>query len=138
MSAAIAAQKFERNGAATYAFTFEPGRPVHDATLTESGATAAGGLPPEVIRRIVRAHASKIRHCYQKLLDKDPKLAGNVRVKFTIDGTGKVAKAAITDGTITDATMRSCVVSTFSAMTFPAPKGGSVVDVSYPLVFSAP
>ncbi len=92
-------------------------------------------LPPEVIQRIVRSHFSKFRLCYEKGLQKNPKLEGRVSVRFIIRRNGSVTRAVDGGSTLPDQAVVSCVVKAFSALTFPEPDGGTV-SVTYPLVFS--
>ncbi|MBW2454139.1 MAG: energy transducer TonB [Deltaproteobacteria bacterium] len=100
------------------------------------GVTTGGGLDKNIIRRVVRSHYGALRVCYEQRLVKDPNLAGRVVVDFGIgkDGTVSGVKAAESTG---DPKLDSCVVKVFAGMAFPKPQGGSVVQVKYPIVFSA-
>jgi hypothetical protein len=97
--------------------------------------TVNGRLPPEVIQRIVRANDGRYRFCYQSGLKTNPALTGRVTVRFMIDRTGAVAIAADGGSDIPDASVRQCVVSAFTSLTFPAPDSGTVTVV-YPITFS--
>jgi hypothetical protein len=101
-----------------------------------TAATTGTGLPKEVIQRIVRQHVSQIHSCYDTAMQKAPTLAGKLAVSFTIDAKGAVASASAGDTTISDAEMVTCVVNVLKRMTFPAPEGGSAVQVTYPFIFS--
>ena len=46
------------------------------SSASEPGAESQGGLPQEVIQRIVRQHMSRVRACYERGLSKNPELAG--------------------------------------------------------------
>jgi hypothetical protein len=95
-----------------------------------------GRLAPEVVQRVVRRSFGRLRTCYENGLRGNPKLAGTVSTKFVIDAKGDVTSAARESTTsITDATMVSCVTSTFSSLSFPQPEGGIVV-VTFPVIFS--
>ncbi|RLB61366.1 MAG: hypothetical protein DRI90_11520 [Deltaproteobacteria bacterium] len=100
------------------------------------GVTMSVGLDKPIIQRIVRSQYGGMRLCYEQRLAKDPNLAGRVVVDFVIgkDGTVSGVKAAESTG---DPKLDSCVVKVFAAMAFPKPQGGSVVQVKYPIVFSA-
>jgi len=100
--------------------------------------TATGKLAPEVIRRIVRAHITRLHHCYERSLQQDPNLQGKIAVRFVIEPNGAVSSVADAGSTITDKAMMSCTLNTFQAMLFPAPEGGGKVVVTYPLVFAQP
>ena len=64
-------------------------------------AVIMGALDRAIIDRYIRRNIAKIRWCYEKELNKNPKLFGKVVIKFIISGTGKVStsKVACTTGT---------------------------------------
>jgi hypothetical protein len=97
--------------------------------------SVSGRLPPEVIQRIVRANDGRYRFCYQNGLKSNPTLTGRVTVKFVIDRSGAVSMAADGGSDIPDASVSRCVVSAFTALSFPAPDSG-MVTVVYPITFS--
>ena len=100
--------------------------------MREGAVTVNGRLPPEVVRRIVRQNFGRFRLCYEGGLRKNPKLAGTVTTRFTIDTSGAVANPADAGSTLADKTVVACVVRGFGALSFPQPEGGTVV-VSYPI-----
>ena len=51
---------------------------------------------------------------------------------------GEVSSAKVKHGSLEDAQVHSCLVRTFFRMQFPEVKGGGIVQVSYPLLFTAP
>jgi TonB family protein len=95
-----------------------------------------GALDRSLIDQVIKRKMSQIRYCYQRELQKDPSLAGKVVIKFTIAGDGKVSSASTKSSTIGNSAVDKCVVSRFYSMTFPKPKGGGIVIVSYPFIFS--
>ncbi len=96
-----------------------------------------GGLDKEVIGRVIRSKWAQIRHCYEQALQRDPSLQGKVAVLFTIDGTGGVSVAHVTEDSVGDGAVGSCIVGRIRRWRFPAPKGGGEVVVSYPWIFRA-
>jgi hypothetical protein len=107
-----------------------------DSPHVRVGDTAAhGGLPPEIIKRIVRVHIGAFRRCYEYGLQHDPALRGKVKVTFVIGLDGNVTGAADDKSDLPDKGVVSCVVSEFAKLTFPSPKGG-VVRVTYPIDFA--
>jgi hypothetical protein len=96
---------------------------------------ANGHLPAEVIQRIVRQNDGRYRFCYQNALKANPNLQGRVTVRFLIDRAGAVSVASDGGSDIPDEGVRRCVVSSFTALSFPAPESG-VVTVVYPIMFS--
>lgn len=98
--------------------------------------TVIGGLDKDVIARVIRQHQNEIKYCYETELNKDPSLAGKVAVAFTIDAAGTVSEASVTESTLGSPAAESCILSRIRRWKFPEPKGGGVVAVTYPWLFS--
>ena len=98
--------------------------------------TVVGGLDKDVIAKIIRSHQNEIKYCYETELNKNPKLAGKVAVAFTIDPAGGVAEANVTETTLGSSSAENCMLSRIRRWKFPEPKGGGVVAVTYPWLFS--
>ena len=94
-----------------------------------------GRLPPEIIQRIVRMNSGRYINCYQGALRTNPMLEGRVTVRFAIGRDGSVQSASDGGSDIPDTSVRQCVISSFTNLSFPQPEGG-VVTVVYPLTFS--
>ncbi len=98
--------------------------------------TVIGGLDKDVIAKIIRSHQNEIKYCYETELNKNPNLAGKVAVAFTIDPTGAVSEANVTETTLNNSTAENCMLARIRRWKFPEPKGGGVVAVTYPWLFS--
>lgn len=96
-----------------------------------------GSLAKEEIARVIRRNLPRFKYCYEKQLNANPNLAGKVSVYFTIAPTGSVANASVSESSMGDATVESCVASVMKSLKFPQPKGGGIVVVTYPFVFSS-
>ena len=72
----------------------------------------------------------------QRELAKKPSLGGKVVIKFTIAKDGSVSRASKKTSTMGSAAVEQCIVGRFKRMKFPTPKGGGIVIVSYPFIFS--
>ena len=96
-----------------------------------------GALDKSIIDRIVKQHLPQIRYCYQKELNKNPKLFGKIVVKFVISKEGSVSSATTKASTMKNPIVEKCMNARFMRMRFPKPKGGGIVIVSYPFVFNA-
>jgi hypothetical protein len=112
------------------------GHSVH-APGIHDGPRVNGRLAPEVIQRVIRQNYGRYRYCYENGLRTNPTLAGRVTVKFAIGRHGEVAVATDGGSDLPDATVRQCVISSFTTLSFPEPEGGTVM-VEYPLVFDPP
>lgn len=89
-----------------------------------------------VIARTVQRHWNEIRHCYELGLQRNPNLVGKVAVRWVIGPTGMVTEARISDASLDDAQVQSCIVSRVQSWGFPAPRGGGIAEVNYPFVLS--
>ncbi len=99
-------------------------------------AAVTGSLSKEVIRRVVNQHKAEIKFCYERELNKQPDLEGRVVVAFVISPSGAVMSAQVSDSTLRNAGVESCLAGKVKTWSFPSPDGGGVVSVSYPFVFS--
>ncbi len=81
----------------------------------------SGGITASQVRGVVRDNASRLRVCYERGLQNDPRLAGRVTVSFSVDAQGAVydveSQSESLPGEVT-----SCVANIFSTFTFPSPK----------------
>jgi pSer/pThr/pTyr-binding forkhead associated (FHA) protein len=109
----------------------------------EGGLGAVGGEPiilgaldRSLIDEVIKRNMNQIRYCYQRELTKNPALGGKVVIKFTIAKDGTVSAASTKSSTMGNASAESCIVGRFLRMQFPQPKGGGIVIVSYPFIFS--
>lgn len=98
-------------------------------------ASVSGGLDREVIRRVILSHRVQIRYCYEKQLASNPSLAGKVSIEFVIGADGRVTTARVAEQTLADPEVGRCIQSKVKTWTFPNPKGGGVVVVTYPFLF---
>jgi hypothetical protein len=106
----------------------------HGISANAPGATANGGLSPEQINRVVRAHMGALRACYEIEAEKNPNLKGGVTVAWSIDPSGGVTSASVAGSTIHNARVEGCVARQIRAWHFPASSG--VTNTGYPFVFN--
>lgn len=111
------------------------GRGKDTTRIIPGKTTVVGGLDKDVIAKVIRRHQNEIKYCYESELNKDQSLAGRVMVAWTIDGTGSVADANVTESTMGNASVEQCMLSKIRRWRFPEPKGGGVVAVTFPWVF---
>jgi Ca-activated chloride channel family protein len=98
-------------------------------------ASVSGGLPPEVVQRIVRQNFGRFRLCYENGLRTNPNLQGDLEVRFAITPAGEASNVHHAKSELADANVVMCVVAAFNGLSFPQPEGGVVVNVLYPLTF---
>jgi len=99
------------------------------------GSSVSGRLPPEAVRRVVRANFGRFRGCYQEALLKNPGLSGRVTTSFVIGRDGSVMSVQEAGSDLPNASVATCVRRAFYGLSFPQPEGG-IVTVVYPIVFS--
>jgi outer membrane biosynthesis protein TonB len=98
-----------------------------------------GGLSREEIQRVIARVMSQIKYCYEKELNKDPNLEGKLVMFWLISGSGDVQTASASQNTFSGSSAKpieQCVQRIIQRLKFPTPKGGGVVNVTYPFVFS--
>lgn len=105
-----------------------------DVQISTSEAVIVG-YDKELVRRVVHAHHSQLRYCYESELVRNPNMTGKVTVKWVIGAQGKVTQANIVGTTLGNARVESCVLSRVKSWNFPPPKGGGIAVVTYPFVF---
>lgn len=93
-----------------------------------------GGLAAAAVRDTIRGSAARLRNCYERGLAADPRLAGRVMVRFSVDAAGQTSGIEA-DSEAIPANVRSCVKDAFASMTFAAPSAPPAT-VTYPVDFN--
>ncbi len=104
--------------------------------IRTGSATVQGSLDKSLIARIIKRHYSQIRYCYQKELQANPKLYGKITVQFIIGPTGTVQSSRVKVSTMKNGNVENCVAMVIKRIVFPQPRGGGIVVVNYPFLFS--
>ena len=91
-----------------------------------------------LVRKIVRSHRDEIERCYASGLKTNPKLAGRLVVRFSIDGKGKVTEAKVTESELAAPDVESCITARIEKWKFPPFGRGDPVTITYPFVFEPP
>lgn len=101
-----------------------------------TGAPAVGDFcDPADIRRVVNARSNAIRHCFERELQTNPQLSGNITANWRVQLDGSVSNATINASTMNDSRVEGCIVRVIERMRFSEPDGGICV-INYPFVFS--
>lgn len=82
----------------------------------------------------------KVRACYDAALAKDPGIAGDLVIDFTIDPRGVVKQAEVnwSQSDIHVPELDTCAADAVRALQFPASSRGLESKVSYPFNFNPP
>jgi len=94
-----------------------------------------GSLSREEIERVVNAHRSEIRYCYEREIARNPSLSGKVAMKWTIVSGGRVENVSVKDNTTGSRSLSDCIGGYLKDWKFPSPAEGSKADVEYPWIF---
>ncbi len=93
-----------------------------------------GGLDRYVIQATIAKYLSQIRACYEKGLEKNSALQGEVPVFFEVNATGALNFARVEKSSLGDAAVESCMTQRMMGWAFPKPRGGVTVRVKYPFL----
>lgn len=96
-----------------------------------------GSIDADAIDAAMRAHADEFRVCYEREINAEhPGLGGRVGTTFVIGSSGRVSDAGIESSSLKNANVERCIITVIKRIAFPMPRGGGVVQVSYPFKFS--
>jgi TonB family protein len=124
-------------GAGGYGSIDLGGRGKDTTRVIPGKTTVVGGLDKDVIMKVIKRHQNEIKFCYEQELQKDPKLGGKVAVAWTIDPSGGVSEANVSESSIGNANVESCILQRIRRWKFPEPTGGGIVNVTFPWIFKA-
>jgi hypothetical protein len=113
----------------------EPGR-VQAPKVRMGDFTVNGRLPPEIVKRIFRQNLGRVRLCYEKQLEKKPKLEGKMQFDFTITLKGDIKDPRGSALTLNEPALFECIAKSTKDTTFPEPEGGVPATVSVPISFA--
>lgn len=101
-----------------------------------TGAPAVGDFcDPGNIRQVVSSRQAAIRHCFERELQTNPTLSGNITATWRVQLDGSVSNAAIASSTMNNSSVESCITRVIDRLRFEKPDGGICV-INYPFVFS--
>ena len=113
-----------------------PPEPEPKPKPTSDDPIILGALDKTLIDQTIKADMASFRACYQAGLNGDFSLGGWVVVKFVIEPDGTVGSTSIKGTTMGEDEVEQCLLDAYAELVFPEPKGGGIVIVSYPFVFS--
>lgn len=118
--------------------------------LDTMGSNVEEGLTRDEVGKVIHAHMSEIRYCYESAMLNTPDLEGKILLDFVIGGTGVVKTAKAKESTIQDRKVAKensgsggdqgvgdCVIRRLMTWKFPIPRGGVTVAVTYPFLFKS-
>jgi TonB family protein len=119
--------------------------------IASGGGVAISSAAPEVtgnttnaeartqmsIKKVIDLESNRLKRVYETWLKRDPTLAGQLKVKFTIMPDGSVANVTVVSSTTKNSEFDETLVRYISRWAFPAVDGASPVEVVFPFVFEA-
>jgi hypothetical protein len=101
-------------------------------------AVVMGAIDADAVEQALLAHKDEFRLCYEREINAEtPNLAGRIGTSFVIGSSGRVTQAGIESTTLKHAGVERCVINVIKRIDFPIPKGGGIVQVSYPFKFNS-
>ena len=94
-----------------------------------------GTIPPADVQRVVRGHATPVRECYERSLQRDPMLHGEIVVRLRVEDDGAVSETS-SGGDPSLLAVGRCIEAVLRPVRFPAPTGGPAT-VAVPFRFQA-
>ena len=104
------------------------------AAISSRARVPTGFLAAEQIEKVVRRHKAAIKECYEREIVNDANLGGRIGVQWTVGLDGKVVTASVSENTMGNKIVESCILAEVQKMRFDHPDGGMVV-VAYPFTF---
>lgn len=108
-------------------------------SLETEDARVDEGLTKEEVGKVIHAHISEVRYCYESAILRNPMIQGKLMVEFSIHGkpavAGTVKQARVSSSSLEDAAVGDCIVKKLVGWRFPKPRGNVDVSVNYPFIF---
>lgn len=102
----------------------------------QTSTVMGSSLSRSEIDTVMKRNLNRFRYCYQRQLMRDASLEGKVVLNFSIAKDGSVSGASVRTSTVPNAEVGACMTQVMFSLQFPEPRGGGVVLVSYPFLFS--
>jgi len=96
-----------------------------------------GSLERSEIEKVIKAHLPQIKYCYERELNTNPELNGKIVTFFFFVKNGNVTSSNIKESTMKNSSVETCIVRRVAKWIFPQPRGGGMVVVKYPFLFSS-
>jgi TonB family protein len=100
-----------------------------------SEAIGTGTLSRDKIQRVVQRRSRGLKGCYEAELKKNNTLQGLVKIRFTIEPSGRVSSSKAIQNTMGSRAVAGCIEKQIKRWRFAKPSGGSVT-ITYPFVFT--
>jgi TonB family protein len=119
--------------------------------IASGGGVAISSAAPEVsgnttnaeartqtsIKKVIDLESNRLKRVYETWLKRDPSLAGQLKIKFTIMPDGSVTNVTVLSSSTKNSEFDETLVRYIKRWSFTAIDGGNPVEVVFPFVFEA-
>jgi hypothetical protein len=98
----------DSGSAPTYALVY----PIEQTLIIE------GKLKPEFLKEYVIKRRFKMQECYQRILEKDPSVKGEISLQFTASESGEIVAAVSRQDTVKSKELKECVLAEIKTWKF--------------------
>jgi tetratricopeptide (TPR) repeat protein len=93
------------------------------AQVRPGALVVQGGIGQDEVQRVVRAATPRLRACYTRQLQTNPRAGGHVDLSVVVDSLGEVKTADATSTMSSE--LKTCMAGVFRTLRFPAPGTGN-------------
>jgi len=115
------------------------GRGVKEVAVHVKTGNASGdfnGLTKGQVQKVVLSRKNAIRACYERQLQRNPRLGGKIIIRWTISPAGSVSGAPrVKSTTMRDGAVEDCIGRQIGRLRFPRAKNGAATIVNFPFIF---
>jgi len=104
--------------------------------VTTACSDPCNGTATAQLQSALGAKGGQARGCYERALRLNPTLEGRLMLSARVGAQGQMCSASVTQNSLGDPGVASCITQMFRSGKFPAPAGGCV-NVNVPLNFVA-
>ncbi len=105
--------------------------------VVTGNTTNAEARSQSSIKKVIDVQSNQLKRVYETWLKRDPSLAGQIKIKFTIMPNGSVTNVTVMSSSTKNSDFDDNLVRYIQRWTFPVMEGGGPVEVVYPFVFEA-
>ncbi|MFW5878321.1 MAG: AgmX/PglI C-terminal domain-containing protein [Myxococcota bacterium] len=87
------------------------------------------------IKQMMARHERQLGQCFEREMQRNPRLNGRLVFQVTIGPDGRVVQADIEEDELNNSAVANCSRTRLMRLLFPTPKGGGIARVSLPVVF---
>jgi len=100
-----------------------------------TGRMTRGKYPELALRSHIKKFIPEIRSCFEKVLEREPGIAGKIDMEWVITNVGSVTDIRATYDDVGSPALVRCIKGVIGDWVFPPPKGGAT-RVGYPFEFA--